>query len=460
MDKVIFKQEIEDGLEDLIKNDKATCSFDIELCDKFEIKEDIDAPKPLEMGVASVGDPDLFYFKAIHASTGLNLNHHYFLPEELWNARKTAAHKRINFEHEEANIIGADLQSYAVDFAGNIINDDSPLHNIPDKFDIHTKGVLYRVWTDKAKQHFMDDLISKVQAGQYSVSMEAFFPHWDYVLIDSAGKEEFIQRNSKTSYLSKHMKKFGGSGKYDGKVIGQVLRNIVFGGKGIVKKPANPRSQILEVEENSQKITVGEKISDSLVYSNTEGNNTMTVTLEKDRLEQLEKFEKELATVTEAKEKLATKVDELNKQVSELALANTELNKVLSESKTELETVKASLTEVNGIVETYKFKEAQLVRVKTVKDSLNYEDQEASDLVSKFEKFNDDQFNLVLASIPKKAKVETKTITVKDLTKKAEASLDEVKPEENINVNALTEKTVTKKNTVLEEIDNFLSKKK
>lgn len=470
----IYKQEIEDGLESFIKDNKVTCSFDIDTCERFDV--DKDKATEFYSDKASVGDPDLFYFKAIHASTGINLNDHYFLPEELWNAKDTAAHKRINFEHQEENIIGADLQSYAIDHSGKSIDTTLPLHEVPDKFDICTKGVLYRVWSDAARQNFMDKLIAEVQEGKYSVSMEAMFPNWDYVLIDKAGTEEFIQRNRKTSHMTKHIKRFGGNGQFEGKRIGMVLRNIVFAGKGIVKKPANPRSKILEVEENSRNISLKEKIVDSLtenvgelVYSNTEGNK-MT---EKE-------FEVEKEKLVEANTKLTENVTSLNVKVSELVVANTDLNKKLDEVKTlketlektkteELEAVKASLEEVNKVVAGYKAKEVTDNRIKTVKEKLEMEDAEASNFVAEYAEFNDAQFDKVIAmtvgAIKKPAKVSDKPapigempkkVSVTEVVNKAKASLDTAVIEPALNVTVPTEPVVVPGDKAKQDIMKFL----
>ena len=45
--------------------------------------------------------------------------------------------------------------------------------------------------------------------------------------------------------MSKHLRAYGGTGKYEGYTVGRLLRNISFSGKGLVSKPANPRSVIL-----------------------------------------------------------------------------------------------------------------------------------------------------------------------------------------------------------------------
>jgi hypothetical protein len=45
--------------------------------------------------------------------------------------------------------------------------------------------------------------------------------------------------------MTSHLKAYGGSGHYGGERVGRVLKNIIFSGKGLTKKPANPDSRIL-----------------------------------------------------------------------------------------------------------------------------------------------------------------------------------------------------------------------
>jgi hypothetical protein len=50
--------------------------------------------------------------------------------------------------------------------------------------------------------------------------------------------------------LTKHLRAYGGTGEYENYKVGRSLRGISFSGKGLVNKPANPRSIILQPEED------------------------------------------------------------------------------------------------------------------------------------------------------------------------------------------------------------------
>ena len=55
-----------------------------------------------------------------------------------------------------------------------------------------------------------------------------------------------VPREESSAFLTKHLRSYGGSGKYEDYRVGRLLRNLSFSGKGLVSKPANPRSVILE----------------------------------------------------------------------------------------------------------------------------------------------------------------------------------------------------------------------
>ena len=81
--------------------------------------------------------------------------------------------------------------------------------------------------------------------------MECLFAGFDYALVDPDGNHKVLSRDEQSAFLTKHLRAYGGTGKYEGYTIGRALRNISFSGKGLVAKPANPRSII--INNNSTK---------------------------------------------------------------------------------------------------------------------------------------------------------------------------------------------------------------
>jgi len=464
MNLKIFKQEIADGLQEIMETgNRIVCSCEIVECEKFDIVKD-SLPTEFMTAYGSEENPDLFYYKSILASTGINKNGHYFLPEYLWKAKGTAVNKRVNYEHIENDIIGTDLEVYASDHAGNLICDDTSLHDLPDNYDVVTKGVIYRIWSDPKRQKAMDSIINNMKEGKLGVSMEAIFSDYDYVLINKAGEEEFIPRTSKTSHLSKYLKKFGGKGIYQDKVIGMVLKDFIFAGKGVVKVPANKRSIVTEVEDSERNITIKEKISASEVYSNTEGNN-MTI------------------------EEATLKINELQGKMSELALANTTLNKTIEDEKTqfvkasedfktqiqekvkEVESLSAKVLEFEKVIAAQELEKETVRRVEFVIAKLELSKEEATAYVTDYVELTADKFDKVIAgqaavlsakAIPQKTDKPApkggwpKQVSVKDIMKKATASLEEAQVDETPNPSVQVEQKDSK-NLAREQISAYLS---
>lgn len=94
----------------------------------------------------------------------------------------------------------------------------------------------------------MNDIISGIANNKWFVSMEALFNNFDYAMDDGV-TAKVIARNEKTAFLTKHLRAYGGNGVFNNIKIGRVLKNIVFSGKGLVRKPANPESIIFDETE-------------------------------------------------------------------------------------------------------------------------------------------------------------------------------------------------------------------
>ena len=175
-------------------------------------------------------------------STGWNKNDDVFQTKATWDARNTPEDKQFNLMHNENDIIGHITGSYVVDKDGNVVEDDTQ----PDDFDIITEAVLYNSWTDPENRQRMNQIIAEIEEGKWFVSMECLFAGFDYALLDDNGGAKLLERNEGSAFLTKHLRAYGGNGEYEGYKLGRSLRDISFSGKGLVSKPANPRSVILD----------------------------------------------------------------------------------------------------------------------------------------------------------------------------------------------------------------------
>jgi len=225
----------------------------------------IDTPQKEYRATASMvpllsAQPDLLYMKSLLASTGSNKNDDVFLREELWKARSSPILKPVDWEHNtgreltdeelssnpnkmvaDNQIIGVMYNAYATDENGVIISEEATSaadFEIPESFHVVDEAVIYKGLFPKTA--------ARIERGaarnELFVSMEAWFSGYDYLV-----GNKVIARNEETAFLESKLRANGGNGTLGMDKVRRILRNIVFGGKGIVERPANEPSVIQSV---------------------------------------------------------------------------------------------------------------------------------------------------------------------------------------------------------------------
>jgi hypothetical protein len=236
---MIYESEIIDGLADRLKHNSIACVCDIVGNKDLngEISEDI------RTALASVrpAQSDLYYLNSILVSAGWNKNDDVFDVEDLFNAKDTPVDKPFNFMHDDSDIIGHMIASAAITEDGTFV-ESAPL---PEKLDLITSAVIYKVWSDPDQRTRIEGLIEQIDRGELAVSMECVFRNFDYALLSPSGEKKVLTRDETSAFLTKHLRCYGGTGEFEGYKIGRLLRDLYFSGKGLVDKPANPRSIIL-----------------------------------------------------------------------------------------------------------------------------------------------------------------------------------------------------------------------
>ncbi len=241
----IFEGEINDGLEKAIAENR-TIAYFTEV-QPLTVKERESVTKAsleelLKLGINDFNDANLYYNKSILVSTGWNLNDDIFDKMEVIKARKTPKNKPSNLNHNEKLIVGHMTDVWTIDEFGEVLPDnvDSP----PDFFHLLTNNVIYLHWEDQEYKQQVAELVEKIEKKEKYVSMECLFSAFDYGLVDSNGVNKVVARKQDTSFLTKFLRAYGGTGIYKGMKIGRLLKNINFSAKGYVDKPANPNSVI------------------------------------------------------------------------------------------------------------------------------------------------------------------------------------------------------------------------
>ena len=388
----IYAQEIADGVSERVKNDTtvAYCSAAV-----LSNKTESDAIQLLLDKVKASSNPnqiDLYYLKSILVSTGWNKNDDVFDPQQTWAARSTPEDKQFNLMHNENDIIGHITGCYVVDKDGNKISaEDSDA--APSEFDIVTEAVIYNSWSNPENRERMSKIISEIEDGKWFVSMECLFAGFDYSVKDTSGKSKVVARNEDSAFLTKHLRAYGGTGEYEGYQIGRLLRDISFSGKGLVSRPANPRSIILD---SSKAFSVDEEQTISNV---SEGEVNMSDNNEEKQLETAPVAEQAVSVAEEVK--ADTNVSELE---ATLAAKETEIQAYASQVTTLEETIanlQKELAAVNKDMEEMKKKEKNRSRKEKLVMA-GFEDAEADESLSLYDALSDEAFEAVVAAMKKK----------------------------------------------------------
>lgn len=338
-----------------------------------------------QFAFADINDNDLYFHQSILVSTNWNANDELFLPEQVWNARQTPNHKPTNFNHNSTKIVGHIVGNYAINDAGELIDDDTAVDDLPNKFHILTSAVIYKIWhSDEEYEAQVAELIQDIENDEMYVSMECIFPNFSYALADEDGNIKIISRNKDTAFLSEHLRAYGGTGYYDDFKIGRVPENIRFIGKGYTKNPANKESIVFSKDnifsfnsisfqekfEKSEKNGVllnSKQISNGdLLMSDTNTKNEDLVSLNKDLQTQvdelknqlaqagIQKFEEQLNALSDQKKVLTAKLESHAQDIQNLTQSlqdkETALNEALTQNKVledELNTIKAEAVQAN-----------------------------------------------------------------------------------------------------------------
>lgn len=404
----IFKQEICDGIADLVQT-RASIAYCMPavLCENNHLSNTV-----IEKIKAESANPkqiDLYYIKSILVSTGWNKNDDVFSSAETWAARNTPEDKQFNFMHNENDIIGHITGSYVVDKGGNPINTDEQ----PPEFDIITEAVIYNSWTNPENRERMEKIISEIEDGKWFVSMECLFSGFDYALIDQNGNSKLLERNEGSAFLTKHLRAYGGTGEYEGYKIGRSLREISFSGKGLVSKPANPRSVILDA---SRAFSIDNNVN--YVTNFPTGDDIMSDSnlLEK----QLADMRSELASTKEENKTLRAQIEELTSKeqsdsIAKLEATVAEKDEVITTLNTSLSTLEATVSDLQATLamkdeemkkkdeEMYKMKKKEKMAMR--KASLleaGFDDSEAEESLAAYESLDDNTFDAVVTAMKKK----------------------------------------------------------
>jgi hypothetical protein len=314
---IIYASETDDGLAEVLSSKASICYASVvEKSDHQEIlSKDIDVK-----ALAGLSDFDLYYTQSILVTTSWNKNDDIFDKVEVWKARSTPTHKPTNLEHNEQIIVGHITSNYPMTTDGVLIDENTPINNLPNIFHILTGSVIYTGYTEPSLKERAYNLIKEIEEGKKYVSMECFFRSFDYGLIDkNNGSFQQIPRSEETAFLTKYLRAYGGVGEYQNHKIGRILRKISFTGKGFVDKPANPDSIIFTKDDINfdKKVALIELSSEKKIDFEKNSVFSNQANLKENQMS-LENEVVELKQKVEAMNECSSKLEEANATISSL----------------------------------------------------------------------------------------------------------------------------------------------
>jgi len=416
---IIYQQEITDGLEEAIKaNASISYASALEPCDKTIKSKAFKA-------LASMDDSDLYYTQSILVSSSWNKNDDIFDKDEVWAARHSPEHKPTNLEHDEGTIIGHIVSNYPITEDGILIDENTPIENLPEKYHILTGAVIYKSYTKPELRERTEKLIGEIENGTKYVSMECFFKGFDYGLINKQTNEfKVLSRDNNTAYLTKYLRAYGGMGEHENYRIGRLLRNITFSGKGYVDRPANPDSIIFSKTE-FKFLEKNDDFTKSGVnnFQSTEQmeNNTMSEQAENTVADCSEATKAAEAVATELKNEIETMktahaetLNSLTSEKDQLVSEKEEAAKKMKDYEEKAKKMEASIAELesklssaNDAIAAYMKKEKVMMRKAALIEN-GFEDTELDSIIEKFDSVNDETFAAMTDMLKMKKKKEDK----------------------------------------------------
>lgn len=404
---------------------KIKASRSVAYCTQVEPAQHIDKIKLPDKIKSSYQDSDLYFHQSILVTTNWNKNSDVFTPKEVWAARHTPEDKPNNLDHDELKIVGHMTGNFAIDSEGNLIDDTTPIDKLPSSFHILANDVIYKTWENDEQRKIVNELIEKIEAGEIFVSMECLLSDFDYIL-DNGNEQKILARNEQTSFLTKHLRSYGGDGEYNGYKLGRVLKGITFSGKGYTEKPANPDSIIFTKKDlfNFASATCIEhnNFFDKNGVSLYTKSNTNVDTNNKGLTMADEIFKAQAEKLEKQNEKLEAELADMKQRLAKADVEKYE--KTIDKLKAEIDTLKEDIKTQKSLVSEADDK------VSSLEKKLNESEESKAELQEKFEKLEKENIkanrvkDLVSAGVDK-AKAEKKVDLYIDLDDKQFKSVAE-----------------------------------
>jgi hypothetical protein len=230
------------------------------------LNEDVAQSLAKISGEDGLDQDDLLHIRSTLVTSGANRNHDVFLKDELWKARHTPLHKPSDWNHKRTQIVGHiyNVEAQTVDGRPLDMDVDEPTLMDGIKYNGDFELIVDEVVYATLLPEYAETIERLAKAGNLSVSMEAWFEDYNIIVFNKKNRDgaafasdldnaQILDRTTARELepLLKSADPPGPGKTKNNDFVGRVLKNITFGGKGFVGVPANPRSDIKQVGENT-----------------------------------------------------------------------------------------------------------------------------------------------------------------------------------------------------------------
>lgn len=209
------------------------------------------AAKVLELPSEDERQPDLLYSTAILVSTGTNKNGATFLGSEIVRAKDSIVHKALDIEHDEQMVVGHITNAAYMYQDGSPFDPEEAMASSTEELDSRDMDIAVSLVLHKAR---FPEVASEVKNGEWMVSMETFYSDYDIKIGDIMVPRAQAEALGYDNLVGQVVQLKDGTKELGFHIVSKVLRGITFAGIGLVKRPANERSVILETASLSEYI--------------------------------------------------------------------------------------------------------------------------------------------------------------------------------------------------------------
>lgn len=284
-----------------------------------------------------------------------NLNDDVIGTQTAINVMSLWENKFINLEHDRSKIIGHILRAGFSSYGESNILYPMDIQDTKDPFNLCFGGVIYRI-VDKATAAKIEESANPESPNYQTVSTswELAFADYSIALGSRNLKDaEIIQNPKQVEELKKHLKAYGGDGRYGSSPIYRVIGNECLPlAMSVTRRPAASVKGIVTHDSPPQKTSVATFFGSFFKNSDDSQKTRVTQINPKNNMEKIEQILEEIKASLLGKKVTEEAIAGIHQDISkEIIKANEEWLAKINESKAAKEKAEAELTSLKATQE-------------------------------------------------------------------------------------------------------------